>query len=365
MINQNLAVFFPKDSEAMFNKNSVRTFGGSTIHLYQFVRELYNSVEIYTLLPEYDNIEFDDIDKFNIIKLYRETDNGLMKLIKFRNFIKQYNINVVVQLGLTIESCIMALFCYLHGIKFVFMFAHDIESMGYYQNSRKKCLLFPILTGFSELLIAQNDTERDNLLRRYPQLTKIRVLKKGIDFSRIYLKSAKKYDAIWIARCEEWKNAEAYLKIVELNPDRRFLLITPPVPGKEYYYNTIKTKAECFKNLTFFSFVPYTDVYKYMAQSKIIFVTSDMEGDWPLTVIEAAASGLPVISLNYSYGTLVKEYNAGFFCEGRIDTMNTIFNSIIKSPSLLKKYTKNAVNYARENHDSKKNAALLLKWLEI
>lgn len=364
MIQNKIAVFFPKDSEAMFNRNSTRTFGGSTIHLYQFVMELYNSACVYTLLPNYSTIDFDDYDKFHVIKLYSENDWNPVKLIKFMRFCRSNQIDTVLQLGLTIQSCIMAVLCRLINIKFVFLFAHDVESMSLYQNSRKKCHLFPVLIKYSSLLIAQNEIEKENLLKRYPALTKIRVLKKGINFEKINPSPAeKKFDAISIARCEEWKNIEAYLEIVSLNKSSKFLLISPPVPGKESYFNKIKDLANEMQNLTFFSFVPYNEIYRLLSESKVIFVTSDMEGDWPLTVIEATATGLPVFSLNYSYGTLIEKYNAGYYCEGSIQKMNHLFQKLLSDNSLLENMSKQAYKYANENHNSKKNVQLLIDWI--
>mgnify|MGYP001165998653 CR=1 FL=1 len=363
MINKNIAVLFPKDSEAMFNRTSKRTFGGATIHLYHFVKELYHYTNIYTLLPEYDTIDFDDADNFNIIKLYKESDIILLKFIKFFKFIKNHEIDIIMQLGLTIESCLLAFFCKVLGIQFVFFFGHDIESLGYYQNSRKKCILFPLLIKNSALLIAQNEIEKENILKRYPDITKVKVLKKGIDLTKIVKVKEKKYDGAWIARCDEWKNAESYLKIVSMNKNYNFLLVANPVSGKEDYFNKIKTIASNFKNLTFYPFVKYEDIYKLLAESKVFFVTSDMEGDWPLTVIEAAASGVPTISLNYDYGVLIDIYNAGCFCEGSIEKMNNFFLNLMNNPLLLQKYAQNAYKFVEDNHNNKRNAKILIEWI--
>ena len=80
--NKVIAILFPKDSEAIFNKNSKRTFGGATTHLYQFAKELCKYCKTYTVIPEYERIDFDDSDKFNIIQLYKEQDRFLKKFFK-------------------------------------------------------------------------------------------------------------------------------------------------------------------------------------------------------------------------------------------------------------------------------------------
>jgi len=135
------------------------------------------------------------------------------------------------------------------------------------------------------------------------------------------------------------------------------------VPGKEAYHEKIREMALSLSNLEFYSFVPYYDVYKYFSFSKTIFVTSDLEGDWPLTVIEAAATGLPVLSLNYNYGNLIDEYHAGFFCNGDLNQMNEFFFKLMSDIELLNSMSKNAIAYASDNHDSKKNVLALLNYI--
>ncbi len=363
---KSIAIFFPKDSEAIFNKTSKRTFGGTAIHLYHFARELFPLGKIFSIIPEYSAIDFPDKDKFNLGMLYKESDSPIIKFLKFRKFLKKNNLGAVIQLGLTLESCILSLYLFVIGIKFVFIFVHDVESLGFYQNSRKRCFFFWFLVKFASILIAQNDIEKENLISKYPDIEKkVKVLKKGIDFSKIKQSGEKEYDCISIARCEEWKNIEAYLEIAKRNQNCKFLLIAPPVHGKEHYYSHIKNLVSQIKNVTFYSFVPYEDIYTIISLSKIMIVTSDMEGDWPLTVLEATASGVPVISLNYSYGNLIDGYGAGFYCNGSMEKMNEYFNKLINNKNLLDEMSKNAYRYSYENHNIKTNALKLAKWLGL
>ncbi|MFC1670545.1 glycosyltransferase family 4 protein [Spirochaetota bacterium] len=360
-----LFVFFPKDSEAVFNRNSNRTFGGATIHLYQFAKELhhYDNIEILSLIPNYSKIDFDDEKFFNLHKLYNEKDNAIVKFYKFHKFSKSEKPDFIIQLGLTAFSCILALYCFLRKINFVFMFAHDVESLGFYQNKRKKSVLFPIIIKFAKVLITQNNIEKENLLKKYAELKNIRVLQKGIDFTKLSKNTKKKFDIIWIARCEPWKNVEAYLELAKLNPLKSFLLICPSCKGKEDYFNSIREKAGHLRNIDFRDFIPYEKVYETISLARIMCVTSDSEGDWPLTVLEGTAMGLPVLSYSFNYGKLIDEYNGGFFCGNSIDELNKYFNMLISENKLLENYSSNAKRFALENHDIKTNTKLLINYL--
>jgi len=360
-----IALLFPKDSEAVFNINSKRTFGGATIHIYHFAKELFNyDIKPLTVIPEYEQIEFSDKDYFNLVQLYRETDSFFIKLIKFTRFLKKEKPEIVIQIGLTLQSCILSFYCFLLKRKFVFFFASDVESAGYYQNSRKQCYLYKILLRFSDLLIVQNDLQKETIKGINPQFDlKVKVLKKGIDFTKLKKADSKEFDAIWIARCEKLKNIEACIKLAEMNPDKKFLIISPPAPGKEEYYNEVVLKINEVKNIKYLPFTSQEDTYKYMAASKCMILTSEYEGDWPLTVLEAVSSGVPIISLSLNYGKLIDEYRAGFFCNNHIEKADKYLKKLSCDDMLLSEMAQNAVRYSRDFHDIKKNTAQLYEFL--
>ena len=360
-----IAVFFPKDSEAVFNVKSRRTFGGGTIHLYHFVKELFNyDVIPYTIIPEYDHIEFSDEDYYNLVQLYRESDNFIIKFLKFTRFLRKEKTEIVMQIGLTLESCFLSFFCRMVKRKFVFFFASDVESAGYYQNSKKRCYIYRMLLRYTDLLVVQNEFQKDTIKRLNPKYeSKIKVLKKGIDFTKLKKTDSKDYDAIWIARCEKLKNIEACIKLAEMNPQKKFLIISPPAPGKEDYYNEVVLKINEVNNIKFFPFTSQAETYKYIAASKSMILTSEYEGDWPLTVLEAVSSGVPVISLCLNYGGLIDEYKAGFFCNNQIELADKFFKQLINDDKLLKEMSKNAVRYSRDFHDIKKNTEQLYELL--
>ncbi len=142
-----IAIIFPKDSEALFNKNSKRTFGGASVQLYLIAKYLkkYSDNVVYSLIPDYQSIDFDEEKYFTLVKTFKENDSLIKKVLCYHKIIKTIRPNIIIQRGLTFFSCLLSLYCKIFNIKFIFMFAHDIETHGRYQNSRKKCFLFPLL----------------------------------------------------------------------------------------------------------------------------------------------------------------------------------------------------------------------------
>ncbi len=356
-----IAIIFPNDSDALFDRNSKRTFGGANVQMYLIAKEFgnYRDIQTYSFIPEYKNISFDDEDCFNLVKTYNENESLLKKFLIYHKTIRKIKPDVIIQRGLTLFSCLLAFYCKIFKIKFIFMLAHDIESHGRYQKDRKKCFLFPLLLQSSFLMIAQNEYEFDNLIKKIP-IGRVEILKKGIDISKIHKKKRiLKYHAVWIARCEAWKKPELFIKLAQKNKDLNFFMVCSiSFPGDPYFYR-VKELALKQKNLKFEDFLKNKEIYNILSQSGVFCITSDMEGDWPMVVLEASASGIPILSLNLNYGDLFSKYNGGFFCNGHFTLMSQYLREVYNNKELYSIKSEGAASYIKENHNIKTNVKKL------
>ncbi len=360
-----IAVVFPKDSEAMFTENSNRTFGGASVQMHLIARELqsYIDIETFSFIPNYKHIDLKASKPLKLVTTFNESDNILLKILKFHRTIKQTNPEAIFQRGLTAFSCLLSVYCRLARIKFVFMFAHDIEAEGIYQSSRKKCRLFPILIKYSHLLIVQNKIGQNTLQKK--TTNRIYIFKKGLDFSHVSAGKSKPYDAIWIARCEPWKHPEIFLKLAELNKELNFLMICPKVENNKKYFEKIQKSASETKNLTFLNFVANEGVYDFLSQSKVFCITSEQEGDWPMVVLEACSLGLPILSLKLNYSELITKHNGGIFCEDQFYLFNKNLKILLRDKKKYGLISQGARTYVNFVHDIKKNIERLLWHLEL
>lgn len=359
-----IAIIFPKDSEALFNRASGRTFGGANVQMFMIARELFGrpGVEPFSLIPDYPVIDFDDADRFNLVPTFKESDSIVKKVLTYHHTLRRLKPDVILQRGLTIESCLFALYARLFGMRFVFMLAHDIESEGKYQKNHKRCPLFFLLLRFAHLIVAQNELERDTILRKRPD-ARVAILKKGLDFGKIRKSRKKDYDAIWIARCERWKNPEVFLELAAANPKLRFCMICSKVASHEAYFDEVRNRARGLRNVTFFDFVKYDEVYTLLAKSKVFCITSDYEGDWPMTVLEATATGLPVLSYKLNYGELIDRFFGGVFCNGDFSVLNSSLVRFLKYKNIFTYYSINAFNYYSKHHSIKNTSGYLINIL--
>lgn len=365
----NTGIIFPKDSEGLFNKNSQRPYGGANVQLFQIARQMskHDEIKLFTMILDYDTVDFPESGRFNVVRTFKETDSFFKKIFKTHIVIKKNKIECLIQRGLTFESCLMSFYCYLFNIKFVFMFAHDIETLGKYQSSRKKCMLFNILLIFSHKLVVQNSIQYNNISNKTDK-SKISIIKKGLDLHKIKSFSTnlkKEFDCIWIARCDEWKNPEDYIRLAEAHKDEKFLMIAPPAIGKEAYYNSLIKKIRSVENIVYYDFVENDKIYELLIKSKVFCITSDIEGDWPMVVLEAAAVGVPILSLKINYDDLIDTYSGGIYCNSDITVMMEKFELLVSDSELNRNLSENAVRYIYENHDIGENVKRLFKEISV
>lgn len=355
-------IIFPKDSEALFDKNSNRTFGGASVQMYNIAKELYKykDIETFSIIPDYTNIEFDDYDKFNLVKLYNEKDNAI---VKFFNFIKYTLITkpeVIIQHGLMTESCILAFICWILKIKFIFMFAHDVEVKGLRQADQSRVLLFFLLRKFAYIIITQNKYQHDTLIHEYG--CENIIIYNGFEIKKRNIVKNKKNYILWVARCDSWKQPEVFLQLVKNNPDLKFCMICPQSQD-ESFFNNIRKQALMIKNVTFINFVPYNEIDKFFEHA-LIFVNTSLYEGFPQTFIQATMNGVPIVTLHVNPENFLDTFQCGYCCNGDVELLNNKIKELTGDRKKYKILSDNAYKYAIENHNIDLNVKKIIGLLQ-
>lgn len=354
-------IFFPKDSESVFNKESTRTFGGATVQMFSLIRELANyssNIETISVIPEYEKINFDNQDKHNLVMAYNEKDSVIKKIFKNIRFLFQVRPDVVIQQGLTNPSILLSLFCYFTKSKFVFMFAHDNEAEGKFQRNNKKCLFFNLLLRFTPLLVVQNQFQLDKILQLHPRMgRKLLLMYNGFPYKSRREKISK--SVLWVARCERWKRPELFIKLAEMNSDLHFTMICSHASDEEYY-NSIKKKAVAVNNLNFIEFVNFYDVDAYFEHAGIFINTSEYEG-YPQVFIHAVMNSVPIVSLKVNPDDFITSFECGLVCNDDFKKLNSQINRLLDDRNLYRKLSNNSYEYYSSYHNLEKNISILLE----
>ncbi len=356
-----VGVVFPKDSEAFFNKHSTETFGGANVQMYLFAKELGNvqGVRALSYVLDYDVFDFDEREKFNLVKTFKRRDNLLVKTYKFTRELRRTRPNALIQHGLTVFSCILTIVCKFLGIKFVFMFANDEEANGKYQHTHKVCILFPFLLRFSHVLIAQNTYQQNVLLTRFQKASV--VLKNGFELSSD-AESTREY-ILWVARHDQIKQPDLFLALAKEFPWFQFLMVCPKIPQDTVEdYKTFTDTAGSIQNLTFVEYVPFHEMQSYFKRAKLLVNTSESEG-YPQVFIQAALQGVPIISLNVDPDEFLTRLACGVVCNNDFALLKEQLRALMADNARYTEYSRNIRQYALDKHDIKKSVRTLLELL--
>lgn len=344
-----IAVIFPKDSEALFNRASVRTFGGANVQMFMIARELFGrpGVEPFSLIPDYPVIDFDDAGRFNLVPAFKEGCSIFRKVLSYHRTLRRIKPDVILQRGLTIESCFMALYARIFRMRFVFMLAHDIESEGRYQTSGKKCILFPILLKLVYRIIYQNAYQK-LMIQKYFENNPKKLIHIYSGYPLKRKRKNKGKNILWIARCDKWKRPEVFIETARNFKNNNFIMICPSSSDSSYY-NYIRNKALVVSNIKFINFEKLENINSYFEETALFANTSEYEG-YPQTFIQSAMNCVPIVSLKVDPNSFITQHNCGIVCNNDIFLFNNAINELLSNEKLHELCSSNIYTYYLNNH---------------
>ena len=339
----------------LFNKNYNEIFGGSEVQLYLLARELAKkeSLDVNFIVADYGQEPSEKYDKITVIKSFKFEDSPLIKNIKFLKYFIFINANVYIQRTLNPASGIIAVLCKLLRKRFIYMVAADGELDADYRinKGRLNGLLTKFVFKYADMIIVQNTVQKDLLYKNKDRNSFL--IKSGYPMTDYNI--CKTNYILWVGRSEKVKRPDLFIKLAEQNSSFEFKIVCPKAFDDSIdHYQSLRQNAIKLKNLEFIEYVPFDEIDTYFQKTKIFVNTSDREG-FPNAIIQAAKNGTPIISLNVDPNNFLNEYKCGFFCNGDFSEMNERLSQLLTDDSLYYQMSKNAYNYATENHDITKN----------
>jgi glycosyltransferase involved in cell wall biosynthesis len=351
-----IGIIFPKDSVATFDTTSKKTFGGASVQMYAMAEELVrtNQHNVFCVIPKLKNLPTEnDYRKWNLHEVFDKKKSVLHTVFSFHKIIRQEKPEVLIQHGLTLFSCLLAVYCKLYKIKFVFMFASDQEIYGRYQVTNKKCLLFKLLTKYTDVLVVQNIYQQEILKERYG----IKGVLVYVGFPEREPFSGIKDIILWIGRCDKAKQPEIFIKLAKSIPGQKFVMICPAIDSG--YFSKVKEIAGEVQNLEFVDFVPFQETWNYFDRAKLFVNTSTFEG-FPQTFVQAVSCRVPIASLTVDPDSFITKEQCGVVCEGDENKLFSVIQSLLKDNQLLSTLSKSSAKYGTEKHSISLNVSRLI-----
>jgi glycosyltransferase involved in cell wall biosynthesis len=149
-------------------------------------------------------------------------------------------------------------------------------------------------------------------------------------------------DYSYVGALDKRKGFAQFHDLAKAAPDLNFKVVGSPRDRTGYkYFKLLKS----FKNVTLFGARPHPETMKHIYNSKALVSTSPMEG-FPNIFIEAWACGLPVYSLSFDPGDVIRKENLGFVADGDIKKLS----EALAASENTEEFAKRAKEYVVRNH---------------
>ena len=224
--------------------------------------------------------------------------------------------------------------------KFIIAMASDLDASGfkmrlkyfYIPSMRQmKWLIFngllteiihPWLLRKADMVFVQHEGQKQMLLRKGIKSIQLNNL---IDLSKLpVISNPVKKDFVYVGWLDKRKGIAEFFELVRRSPAHTFKVIGPPrdKTGKACY-EELKT----FQNVSLLGELNHSDTLYHIGNSKALISTSPMEG-FPNIFIEAWAYGIPVLSLFFDPGGVIKREGLGEVANGNLDKLVNSLESV-------------------------------------
>ena len=200
--------------------------------------------------------------------------------------------------------------------------------------------------------IAISKTTKKELISRGIKKENVYLGYGGVDIGSInrIQRQQKKYDLIYVGRLNHQKNVKLLIKTTAILknqfPEIKVCIIGNGPDRKNL--EELAVKLDLSRNIEFNGFITEKkEIYKKLKSSKIFILPSILEG-LGMVVIEAHASGIPVIVIKNKWNAaqeLIENGKNGFISENNAEKLANLISKILKN----KKLQEHMSNYARKS----------------
>ena len=350
----------------LFNKNCYIPFGGgSEVQIFLLSKEFARSnlLDVNIITGNYPNSKnkiekFYTITLFNYLPIKRTIINYLRYVLFFFLNLIRIKPDIVIQRAASVSSGLCALYCKIFKKTFIYSIAHKVDVNG---DAEKNLIgkVFKFGIDNATYIVAQNQDQIFDLQHyKRRKFDNIEVIKNGYELTN-QKKKNKKF-ILWVARSDNWKRPELYLKLAQRFPQEKFVMICSQ--GKDrLLWDKIYTSSKKIKNLTFLQFVPFVEIDRFFRDATVFVNTSEYEG-FPNTFIQALKNKVPILSLKTNPDNFISQYKCGFHCDDDFEKLAYSLNELLSNHELYDTYSNNGFEYVKNHHDIKK---LSKKWIEL
>lgn len=253
----------------------------------------------------------------------------------------------------------LAMFCKKRGKKYVMLAGSDINFNPGIKTRPRQCDSYGV-PGYLMLYAIQNahafivQSERQADLLHCHFGKRAIVVHNPIDITPVFPESETPQDVLWVGKSDKIKRPELALDLAAAFPGNSFTLVMSL--SDQAMYERCFQRAGALGNVRILHYVPFNEIERYFAQTRLLLNTSVFEG-FPNAFLQAAKYGVPIVSLQVDPGGMLSSHDCGFSCGGSMEKMQDAVRRLLTDKQLHAEKSAHCLRYVREFHDKDKIAA--------
>jgi glycosyltransferase involved in cell wall biosynthesis len=199
---------------------------------------------------------------------------------------------------------LVALFCKLHGRRFVFRAASDSDcdrSKLLVRYARDRWLYSEGLRRADAILL-QSSAQAEALARNFGLAGRVA----GMLVEMQPAAPQRDIDVLWVNNIRRLKQPGRVLELARRLPQAQVHMAGGALPGEEALFEEVRRAATAYPNIQFHGRVSYWEANELYGRAKLLLNTSDIEG-FPNAYLQAWARGVPVVTLIDPDGIIRRE----------------------------------------------------------
>lgn len=247
----------------------------------------------------------------------------------------------------------VALWCRLHGRRFIYSVASDADCERVSPDTRKFYVrqLYRYGLRRADRIIVQTKSQRQKLLHNFGVESAVLPMPcAGIpsqESQKLHPDETGKRMVLWVGRIDVEKRLELLLDVAEALPEVIFDVAGKPSDAENPYSVKVLARAKAIRNVHMYGMVPRDRMADLYRNASLLCCTSIYEG-FPNTFLEAWSCGLPIVS-TYDPDDLIKNKKLGIFTKDRAELISGV-QLLLESSLKWKAMSENAIQYFNENH---------------
>jgi glycosyltransferase involved in cell wall biosynthesis len=229
--------------------------------------------------------------------------------------------------------------------RFKYQYRVSLSSLWSLSNGLFIEIVYPWLLRKADMVFAQHEGQKQILLQKN---IKSMVFPNLIDLTQQEIVTNPVHkDFIYVGSLDKRKGFIEFFEVVNKASSSSFKVVGQPRDKTgDLYYEKLKS----YKNVELLGRLNHNETLHHIANSKALILTSRMEG-FPNVFIEAWACGIPVLSLYFDMGDLIKKEELGEVANGSIDNL---LNAMEKSMNSVE-FSSRARAYVERVHNLNAN----------